>query len=106
MPDKYFGLIFAAFQDPRSFKAVPPGGVEMAVVAPPASRLKHDEPSKLLGWDDIEEFLAPNDRDPKYVDTIGTGKNLSNKGAKKMVYFRVAPSSMCTLLPQNTEHLH
>ncbi|KAH6913987.1 hypothetical protein BKA70DRAFT_1558010 [Coprinopsis sp. MPI-PUGE-AT-0042] len=104
MPDKYFGLIFAAFHDPRSFKAVPPGGIEMAVAAPPTSRLKHDEPGKLLGWDDIEKYLEPKERDPKYVDPMSTSKNLSNKGMKRMVYFRVAPSKKELDTPAPSTH--
>ncbi|EAU91665.1 hypothetical protein CC1G_09347 [Coprinopsis cinerea okayama7 len=88
MPDKYFGLIFAAFMDPQAIKAVPPSGLEMSVPVP------YKERRERVGWEDIEWLLEAQDRDPSY----GRGKARPMSGADKelkkdnVLFFRVMHS--------------
>ncbi|TFK23152.1 hypothetical protein FA15DRAFT_594770 [Coprinopsis marcescibilis] len=86
MSDKYFGLVFASFQDSASLSRVPYDGIEMAVSVPFAT--VEDQPGG-VGWDDIAPFLEAKGHDPTFTGRLPTKKEARLKKGDRMVYFRV-----------------
>lgn len=88
MPDKPFGIIFAAFANSESFRLVPAQGIELAVPAP-SYKARPGGP----GWKDIERLLVPGKRDPDFDRKHDF--TISNKSGneRQHIFVRVSPSS-------------